>query len=305
MRILVWLSNPVPAFQPTPAQLAGLAAHTSHVLEVVFGEAEFLAALPRADSVVVWRFQSDWYARAPRLRHAFTPSAGHDPLPPEPSGRVQRHFGSFHGPLMAESLLGMITFMNRRLGAALQAQREQRWDRSPFSATRRLHGQVVLLIGYGAIGQHCGRLLSRLGMVVHALRRQPSRPSPCAERVYGPELRRAALARADHVVCILPADTSTDHFLAAAEIESMKPGACLYNLGRGNAIDVAALHAALKQGRIAGAFLDVVPDEPLPPGSPLWSAPNLFLTPHASAINAEYLDLYFAELAEQLAQLVV
>lgn len=305
MRVLVWLSSPVAAFQPTPAQLATLAARTEHTLEVVHGEAEFLAALPLAESVVVWRLEPGWYSRAPQLRHAFTPSAGRDPLPPDGTGRVQRHFGSFHGSLMAESLLAMLSFLNRRLGVALQAQAQRRWDRSPFSTTRRLHGQVALLIGYGAIGQRCGQLLASLGMVVLALRRDPGRPSPGAQRVFSPEQRHEALGLADHVICVLPGDTGTDHFLGAAELASMKPGACVYNLGRGNAIDEAALCAALGSGYLAGAFLDVVHDEPLTASSPLWSTPNLYLTPHTSAISAEYLDLYFEELAEQLAGLAL
>jgi phosphoglycerate dehydrogenase-like enzyme len=83
----------------------------------------------------------------------------------------------------------------------------------------------------------------------------------------------------------------------------MKPNAVVYNLGRGNAIDPEALVAALRQRRIAGAFLDVVPEEPLPAVSPLWSVPNLYLTPHASAISRDYLDLYFDELAGELAPL--
>ncbi|MEY2930966.1 MAG: hypothetical protein RL033_1715 [Pseudomonadota bacterium] len=303
MLVLVWLSHEVPAFQPTREQLAALAARTEHSLEVVHDESAFLGALPRAEAVVVWRLQPGWYARASRLRHAFTPSAGQDPLPPDPAGQVQRHFGSFQGHIMAESLLAMITFMNRRLGAALHAQAERRWERAPFSSTRRLRGQVVLLLGYGAIGQHCGRLLSALGMMVHALRRDVARPSPWAERVFAPEQRLTALALADHVVCVLPGDTGTDHLLDATALSNMKASACVYNLGRGNAIDAEALNDALTAGRIAGAFLDVVSEEPLPGSSPLWSAPNVYLTPHASAISSEYLDLYFEELAQQLAQL--
>lgn len=303
MRVLLWLSNPVRAFDPTAVQLAALAGQIAQELVTVQTESDFLAQLPSADAVVVWRFLPEWYARAPRLRHAFTPSAGHDPLPPEPTGRVQRHFGSFQGLLMAESLVAMITFLNRRFGAALQAQAERRWDRAAFSQRRRLHGQVALLIGYGAIGQHCGRLLSALGMVVHGLRRDPTRPSPWAQRMFAASQRLEALALADHVVCVLPADTGTDHFLDAAAFAHMKPGGCVYNLGRGNAIDAAALREALTRGRVAGAFLDVAPEEPLPASSALWTVPNLYLTPHASAIGAEYLDLYFEELARELRQL--
>ena len=303
MRVLLWLSNPVRAFEPSAAQLAALAAQTSQELVTAQTESEFLAQLPAADAVVVWRFLPEWTALAPRLRHAFTPSAGRDPLPPDPTGRVQRHFGSFQGLLMAESLVAMITFMNGRFAVALQAQAERRWERGPFSERRRLHGQVALIIGYGAIGQHCGRLLSALGVVVHGMRRDLSRPSPWAQRMFAASERLEALALADHVVCVLPGDTGTDQLLDAAAFGHMKSSSCVYNLGRGNAIDAVALQEALTRGRIAGAFLDVVPEEPLPASSGLWTVPNLYLTPHASAISAEYLDLYFEQLARELGQL--
>ena len=115
--------------------------------------------------------------------------------------------------------------------------------------------------------------------------------------------RLEALALADHVVCVLPGDTGTDQLLDAAAFGHMKSSSCVYNLGRGNAIDAVALQEALTRGRIAGAFLDVVPEEPLPASSGLWTVPNLYLTPHASAISAEYLDLYFEQLARELGQL--
>lgn len=296
------LSNAVPAFEPSAEQRAALAARLpGHELVHAATDAELLAALPLADAAVVWRFRAEWYDHAPRLRHLFTPSAGREPFDPEPSGRVSLHFGSFHGALMAESLLGMVLFMNRRLGLALAAQAERRWDRSPYSSCGRLHGQVALIIGFGAIGQHCGRLLSALGVVVHGLRRRAAAPSPPATRLFSAEQRLDALALADHVVCVLPGDTGTDHFLDAAAFAAMKPSSVVYNLGRGNAIDPDALGSALHERRIAGAFLDVLPEEPLPPSSPLWAAPNLYLTPHASAISRDYLDLYFDELARDLA----
>jgi len=302
--LLVWLSHSVPAFAPTAAQLAMLSARLPGCeLVVVHSEPEFLQALPRAQALVVWRFLPEWYALAPCLRHAFTPSAGHDPLPADASGRVARHFGRFHGALMSESLLAMITFLNRRLGEALRAQGQRRWDRSPYSQIRRLRGQVVLLIGYGAIAQQCARALSSLGLIVHGLRRDVTRASPYADRVFAPDQLRAALALADHVACLLPGDTGTDRFLDGAALRHMKPNACVYNLGRGNAIDLAELCQALSRGQIAGAFLDVLSPEPPPADSPLWTTPNLYLTPHASAISAEYLDLYFEELAQQLAEL--
>jgi len=304
MRVLVYLPNPVPAFQPTAPQLAALAARLpGHELVSVGSEQELLAALPGAEAAVVWRFGRAWYPLAPKLRHLFTPSAGREPFEVEPSAPVQHHFGRFHGAIMAESLLAMLSFLNRRLGDALAAQHRQSWDRSPFSGCRRLHGQVVSIIGFGAIGQRCAQLLSALGMRVYGLRRDMSQPSPFATRLFTPEQLPEALAEADHVVCVLPGDTGTSKLIDAQAIARMKASACVYNIGRGNSIDTEALGRALREGRLAGAFLDVQPDEPLPPGSPLWSVPNLYLTPHASAISVEYLDLYFDELARELEKL--
>jgi phosphoglycerate dehydrogenase-like enzyme len=304
MRVVIHLKNAVRAFEPTPAQLEALTARTRrHELTAVQTDAELLAALALADAVVAWRFRTEWYAQAPRLRHLFTPSAGREPFEPDPDGRVAHHFGGFHGAIMAESLLGMITFMNRRLGPALLDQAERRWDRTPYSAYRRLHGQVALIIGFGAIGQRCGQLLSALGMIVHGLRRDVSRPTPPARRLFSPDQRAQALGLADHVICALPGGDGTHHFLDDAALSHCRSNACIYNIGRGNAIDTDALRRALAGNRIAGAFLDVQPEEPLPPASPLWATPNLYLTPHASAISTEYLDLYFEELAGELSNL--
>ncbi len=86
-----------------------------------------------------------------------------------------------------------------------------------------------------------------------------------------------------------------------AAFAAMRPSAGFYSLGRGSAVDEAALIRALCEGRLAHAFLDVFEQEPLATDSPLWDAPNLALTPHASAINAQYLELWFDELAVEFA----
>jgi phosphoglycerate dehydrogenase-like enzyme len=138
-------------------------------------------------------------------------------------------------------------------------------------------------------------------MRVHGLKRDATRGGEGVERLFSATQLLAAVALADHVACLLPSDTGSDRLLDARALEHMKPSAFVYNLGRGNAIDVDALQAALTQKRIAGAFLDVLPEEPLPQASPLWTTPNLYFTPHATAVRADYLDLYFAELSELFA----
>src|SRR5687768_11611940 len=109
MRMLVHLENDVGTFALGERQWRELrAALGRHELVRVASEAEFLAGLPEAEAVVVWRFPEPWYGLAPRLRHVCTPAAGRELVTLDPSGRVRTHFGSFHGPIMAESLLGMM-----------------------------------------------------------------------------------------------------------------------------------------------------------------------------------------------------
>jgi phosphoglycerate dehydrogenase-like enzyme len=88
------------------------------------------------------------------------------------------------------------------------------------------------------------------------------------------------LAKADHVVDVLPASPSTERFMSAGRFAAMKRGAVFYNLGRGATVDQEALLAALSSGSLAAAWLDVTEPEPLPPGHPLLRAPNCFITPH-------------------------
>lgn len=299
MQVALYLPNDVPEFRPNQEQLALLAGRIApNQLCVAADEAAFLALLPNARAAVVWAFEHSWYARAPGLEFVFTPSAGRERIAADPSGRASAFFGTFHGHVMAESLVGMIAFMSRRFGVALAAQARAEWNRMPYFGTRRLHGQTVLLVGHGAIGQHCAALLSGLGMRVFALRRGPT--SPGAERSFTPEQLGDALALADHVVSLLPGDASTRGFFGADAFAKMKPSAYFYNLGRGITVDESALVAALESKTIAGAFLDVVGEEPLPSDSVLWRTQNLYITPHCSAIATEYLDLYFDELAPLL-----
>lgn len=300
MKVVVWLEHEISAFHAQPQQLDVLAArHPEHAFQLVQGEAAFMRALADAEAALVWRFSAAWYALGPRLRFVATPAAGREKLELDPSGRVRTVHGHFHGKIMAESLLAMLLFFSRRLDASVEDRRARRYAREPYSSTRRLAGQTALIIGYGPLGRECARLLSALGMrVIGVKRRVDVDPAP-AEAVYPVERLPALLPDADHVILTLPGDTGTQHLLSDAEFFLMRPSSCVYNLGRGNAIDEEALLRALSAGQVARAFLDVFEREPLPLDSPLWDAPNLALLPHASAISAEYLDLWFEELSSQ------
>jgi D-2-hydroxyacid dehydrogenase (NADP+) len=303
MKVVIFLPHGIRAFTPQSDQLAALRArYPQHELVVATDEPGFLQQLADAQAALVWHFSAAWYERAPALRFVATPAAGREKVEPDPRGRVRSLHGSFHGKIMAESLLGMMLFFSRRLDLAVADQRARRYERDQYSPTRRLAGQRALIVGYGALGRECARLLTAVGVRVAGVKRRTDVDPAPAEMIYPIRELHRALAETHHVIVTLPADPGTDQLFSVEAFAAMRPGAGFYNLGRGNAVDEAALVQALESGHLAHAFLDVFAREPLPADSPLWDAPNLALTPHASAINAEYLDLWFEELRSALAE---
>ncbi len=152
-------------------------------------------------------------------------------------------------------------------------------------ACRVLRGETVVIVGCGAIANRLVELLRPFSMNVLAYRRKPlgNEPVPI---LTGAELG-PALARADHVVDLLPASGSTRHFFDAPRFASCKRGAIFYNIGRGATVDHEALLQALRAGRVAAAWLDVTEPEPLPDNHPLRSEPNCYITPHVAGGHAE------------------
>lgn len=153
------------------------------------------------------------------------------------------------------------------------------------ASCRRLRGETVLILGYGAIGKHLAELLRPLGMDVLAYRRK-ARGDEEVPVVTEPRLA-GALNKADHIVDILPDSVETRHFCNADRFAAMKPRAIFYNIGRGATVDQEALAAALRSERIAAAWLDVTEPEPLPDGHPLLAEPNCFITPHIAGGQPE------------------
>ncbi len=141
-----------------------------------------------------------------------------------------------------------------------------------------LKAQSALLLGFGSIGRHLAELLRPFGMKLAALKRNPVGDETVP--LISSQQLDEALADADHVVDLLPANPSSLRFMSAARFARMKPGAVFYNVGRGATVDQQALADVLRSGRLAAAWLDVTEPEPLPPGHPLLSAPNCFITPH-------------------------
>ena len=138
MKVVLWLPHSIRAFEPQPEQLARWRArYPQHQLVVATEEPEFLQQLADAGAALVWRFSAAWYERAPALRFVATPAAGREKVQPDPTGRVRTVHGSFHGKIMAESLLGMLLFFARRLDLAVADQQARRYEREQYSSTPR------------------------------------------------------------------------------------------------------------------------------------------------------------------------
>jgi phosphoglycerate dehydrogenase-like enzyme len=113
---------------------------------------------------------------------------------------------------------------------------------------------------------------------------------PLVDRIYAPERLAEMLPQCDYVVCAAPLTPETKGLIGAAAFGCMKPEAVIVNVGRGPVIDEAAMVEALSTGRIKGAALDVFDREPLPEGHPLYSLPNVLLSPHCADHTPDWLD---------------
>ena len=179
---------------------------------------------------------------------------------------------------VAEHALAMMFAFARQLPFHIRNQQARIWQRA--SSYQLLQGSTVAILGLGAIGSALGRMLYSLGATVLAVQRS-SVPPQFAAAALPLERLHDALARSQHVVICLPNIERDRPLVAAAELAAMPRGSFLYNVSRAALLDYAALEAALTSGHLGGAGLDVFPEEPLPPTSPLWQMPNLIVTPHA------------------------
>lgn len=191
------------------------------------------------------------------------------------------NLAGLYGPSIAEHALVLMATLARNLHVVQRNQQQRRWDRDIASSMRDLHGRTVAILGLGNIGRHIARLARLNGMRVFGCRRT-DRPAPWVDRVYPrPELQ-AMLAEADIVAVAAPLTSQTEGMLGPAEFAAMKRGVIYVNVSRGGIAQEQALLAALDSGHVAGAGLDVYPTEPLAPEHPLWSLPQVIVSPHYS-----------------------
>ncbi|HKW65429.1 MAG TPA: D-2-hydroxyacid dehydrogenase [Candidatus Acidoferrum sp.] len=196
--------------------------------------------------------------------------------------------GVFSVP-MAEHTIGLILALARNFPDSVRQQDKANWSQQELwdkpQHLSELNGQVLLIVGYGSIGRELAKRAKALDMRVWGVTRSGEGDGAHAEKIFPAAKLHHALPEADYVVVSAPETTETKHLIGAPELTKMKPGARLINVGRGSLLDEKALIYALETGALGGAAIDVAETEPLPVDSRLWNAPNLFITPHTSALS--------------------
>jgi D-2-hydroxyacid dehydrogenase (NADP+) len=189
-----------------------------------------------------------------------------------------------HGPPMREQVVYLMMAVSRNATRQVEDHMHRIWSRRFWST---LHGKTAVVVGTGIVGAAIGKLLKAFDMHVIGVTRTP-RESESFDAMMPSDRLPEAAAKADYLINVLPASTDNIALFDSAVFGAMKPSAYYINAGRGQTVDEAALIAALRERRIAGAGLDVFETEPLPPDSPFWTSPNVFITPHIGGYFIEY-----------------
>lgn len=278
--------------RPADPGLPALARVPSGVRVVVaHGADDALPLAPSADALMIATgnatlLQRVWRA-APRLRWIHTRPAGVDHLlfpelieSPIPMTNSR---GVFSASLAEFALLGLLFFLKdaRHL---IRSQQAGKWA---VYEPILLGGRTIGIVGLGDIGRAVAAALRPFGVRIVGVRRSGA-PDPLADEVLPTSRLVDAAARVDDVVVATPLTPETHHLIGERVIGALRPGAVLVNVGRGKVVDETSLLAALDQGRLRGAALDVFEQEPLPPDHPFWRMDNVLVSPHAADHTANW-----------------
>ena len=237
--------------------------------DVLLAQPDLAAAYLKAGGQVRW-IQSSW--------------AGVRPLADALAGRDVLITGikDLFGPQIAEYVFTYILEELRQPDRYRDAQRARRWQPQPAAilAERRL-----VIVGTGSIGSHLATVARTFGLSVTGVSRSGSAAAAAFDHMVPAAELHAAVADADYIVLVLPDTAAAHHLFDHGVFAAMRRQPLLFNVGRGNSIDAAALLDALEHGILRGAVLDVFDSEPLAAEHPLWAAPGVTITPHIAAVS--------------------
>lgn len=248
--------------------------------------------LPDAHIFVGASLRPEQFTEAKQLQWIHSTAAGVSQLMyPElrDSGVIVTNPSGVFSVPMAEHTMGMIVALARNFPDTVRFQDAAKWAQQDLwdkpQHLTEINGSLLLIVGYGSIGRELSKRALAFDMRVWGVTRSGKGEATPAEKILPVSRLDEALPHADYVVIAAPETPDTKRLIGAEQIGRMKRGARLINIGRGSLLDEAALIAALHDGQLSGAALDVTAVEPLPADSALWKAPNLFITPHTSGVS--------------------
>lgn len=244
---------------------------------------------------------------APDLRWVQTFSAGTDMAVYQEMlarGLMLTSAAGASAPAVAQTAVAGLLALARQFPRIADAQRRHAWE--PLYAApepRDIEGQTALVVGTGPIGQEIGRLLRPFGLRTIGMRRDPEAGIPPGfDAVAGYAALPDLLPRTDWLVLACPLTATTRGLVGARALSLLPRGAHLVNVSRGGVVEEAALLAALRDGHLAGAFLDVFAMEPLPADSPFWDLPNVIVSPHSAGATDGLAERVAAIFCDNLAR---
>ncbi len=314
-RLIVYLPHHLPIWRLPGAQLEKIRRRVlrTFVLETPLTEDAFVRALPGAEILFAWGLARRHVEKAADLRWMHTPLAGVDRvLNPELIDAPIRVTCSrgVNSVAVAEQVFGLLLGLTRGIADAARAQAERRWAQETIYGRTPpldlLPGKVLGVLGLGDIGREIAIRGKGFGMTVWGLTRTPHPKPECVDKMFTAGKEDQIIRNADVLVLALPLTPATQGVIGERRLHRMKRTAILINIGRGALVQESALIRALREGWIAGAGLDVFATEPLPPSSPLWTQPDVLISPHVAGTHPDYMaqaaDLFLANVKRYLAR---
>ncbi len=235
------------------------------------------------------------FLAARKLRWIQCPGTGIDQITSIPeivnSDVVLTNARGPHANPMADHAMGMVIALAHNFRDLLEDQKAHRWEAGKYAARMaELGGSTMGILALGDIGMAVARRAHGFGMEVYAVDIKPRPAPPEVRAIWGMEKLDDLLGMSDWFVVTAPLTAQSRGLIDRRRIGLLKPGARVIVVSRGGIVDEVALAEAIRSGRVAGAGLDVMAQEPLPKDSPLWDLPNVILSPHVSALTPQMYD---------------
>jgi phosphoglycerate dehydrogenase-like enzyme len=297
MNLLIFLTHPEPTRSAYGQYLAP--RHPELTIKTFGTRDEALRHAGWADIMMCFgpQVRIDFFKDTPRLKWVHSLGTGTDGITDSPylgKDVIVTATRGIHGAPISEMALLMMLAFNRDLRRIERQRSERKWERYPGTT---LDGKTVGILGLGAIAETMGPRFKAFGMNVVGISRT-RRAIAGFDAVYPRAEMTEAVRDLDYFILLLPLEDDSRNIVGDKVLAAMKPTAFLINLARGGVLDEDALLRALTEKRIAGAALDALATEPLPKDNPLWSLPNVFITPHIGG----FVDTYVRDAAMQFEQ---